>query len=172
MKSAPENPMTIIAWNKMNRILACGYHSGTVNLYYVNPSRDQPGSSSLETIQAVEYHKKPITALTWSDNGMFLSSGDSSGKVAFWNHPNKVWKHCLTNASISSPVRSIHWNKRSELTAISYADSTVACVSPSGELSWSNAMRQPVDFVERTLHGGNLLCGTSFGEIMILDQRD
>lgn len=171
MKSAADNPMTVIAWNKMNRILACGYHNGTVNLYYVNPSREQPGSSSLESVQPIEYHKKTITALTWSDNGQFLSSGDSSGRVAFWNHPGKTWKHCLTNSSVSSPVRSIRWNKRSELTAIAYADSTVACVSPSGELSWSNSMRQPIDFVEWTLHGGNLLCGTSFGEIMILDPR-
>ncbi|OHS97711.1 WD repeat protein [Tritrichomonas foetus] len=171
MKSATDNPMTVIAWNRTNRILACGYHNGMVNLYLVNPSRDQPGTTQVENVQPIEYHKKPITALTWSDNGQFLSSGDSSGRVAFWNHPGKVWKHCLTNSSVASSVCSIRWNKRSDMTAIAYADSTVACVSPAGELSWSNTMRQPIDFVEWTLHGGNLLCGTSYGEIMIVDNR-
>ena len=171
MKSASDNPMTAIAWNRTNRILACGYHNGMVNLYLANPSRDQPGTTQVENVQPIEYHKKPITALTWSDNGQFLSSGDSSGRVAFWNHPGRVWKHCLTNSSVTSSVCSIKWNKRSDMTAIAYADSTVACVSPAGELSWSSTMRQPVDFVEWTMHGSNLLCGTAYGEILIVDNR-
>lgn len=171
MKSSNDNPMTVLNWNRANKLIACGYHNGQVNLYIVVPSRDQPGQMSVENVQCIDYHKKSITVVSWSENGKYLATGDSSGKIAFWALKNKVWKHTLTNSTVSSNVTSIRWSRSCESAAITYSDSTCACVSNSGDLVWTTSMRQSVDFVEWTAHGDNLLCGTIYGEVMIVDNR-
>ena len=171
MKSSADNPMTVIAWNRANKLLACGYHSGQINLFTVTPSRDQPGSSQVETVQTIEQLRKPVTAIAWADNGRLLSAGDASGKVAFWALKNKAWKSVVTNSSVSAAVCSMKWNKSSEKSVIAYQDGNVACVSAEGDLVWTVVLPQSIDYVEWTPHGGNVLCGTAYGEVIMLDDR-
>jgi WD repeat-containing protein 35 len=171
MKSPADNPITLLSWSRSNNLLASGYQSGTVTICNVSHPRDQPGSSQLEIVQSLDAHKKPITAVSWSDDGKVLSVGDSSGKVTWWHKRDKTWKHSLTNHSVTSSVRHMRWSKGSDIAAIAYDDSTCACVSENGDLNWSATMRQPVDVLEWTPGGPTLLCGTSYGEVMVIDSR-
>ncbi|KAH0786768.1 WD repeat-containing protein 35 [Histomonas meleagridis] len=171
MKSHSDNPSTFLTWSKANNIIAMGYKNGTINLSVVTTSHDQPGTPNIENIQTIEFHKKEITALSWSDNGRFLSCGDKSGKITFWTKKGKTWKHVLTNSTVASPVTYIRWSKRCDMVAICYEDSTCACVTSDGDLNWSVSMRQSVKFVEWTITSGSMLCGTTYGEVMIIDSR-
>lgn len=171
MKNPNENPMTKMAWNKNNGLIASGFGDGRINLYLITPSRETPGSVDMETVQMLDAHRKKITTLAWSENGKYLATGDSSGKIAFFAKREKGWKNTVANSSVTSSVNCIAFSKNSKTAAIAYADSTCACVGIEGELNWSIEMPRVIEFVEWSPNHKNLLCGTSYGEVIILDDH-
>ena len=171
MKFSNDNPMTKMTWSRTNGLIAGGYADGKVSLFNVTQSRDQPGSVSVETAQVLDVHHKKITTLTWSENGKHLGSGDSTGKIAFFTKKDRGWKNTVANSSVQSSVNAIAFSKNSKVAAIAYQDGTCACVSIDGSLNWSNMMRQVIEYVEWSPNSKVLLCGTSFGEVIIVDQR-
>ncbi|OHS94343.1 WD repeat protein [Tritrichomonas foetus] len=171
MKTAQNNVMTVMSWNKSNNILACGYKNGDIILHTVNESKSQPGTLQLNTSQSLLFHKQPITAIEWNDNGKSIFSGDESGKIAFWHCPHKMWKNKLSVNSINSPVTCIKWNKRKKLLAVAFSDKTVVYALDDGSIKWSNQMRQPIEFIEFSNKGKNLLLGTAFGEVLIVNEQ-
>jgi WD repeat-containing protein 35 len=171
MKFSSDNPMTKMSWNRHNTLIAAGFHDGKISLFLVTPSRDQPGSVSVETTQTLDAHRKHITTITWSENGKLLASGDTSGKIAFYTKKDKGWENIGANSSVTASVNCIAISKNNKVAAIAYHDSTCACVWVEGDLNWSNEMRQEVEFVELSPNHKVLLCGITYGEVMILDSR-
>ncbi|EAY20525.1 WD repeat protein, putative [Trichomonas vaginalis G3] len=171
MKSSNENPMLRMSWNRSNGLIAGGYSDGMISLFNVTPSREQPGSIQVETSEVISVHNKKITALSWSDNGKYFSSGDSSGKIAFFAKKEKGWKNIVNNSSVNSSVNNISWSKKNNILAIAYQDGTCACVGNEGNLHWSNMMRQVLEFLEWSPNSKVLLGGTIYGEILIIDSK-
>ncbi|EAY22286.1 WD repeat protein, putative [Trichomonas vaginalis G3] len=171
MKSSNKNPMFKMSWNKANGFIAGGYSDGMISLLNVTPSRDQPGSQQVETIESLDIHSKRITALSWSDNGRLLASGDSSGKIAFFAKKEKGWKNVVINSSLNASVNSIVWAKNSKMAAIAYKDGPCACVTAEGNLDWTTMMRQVIEFLDWSPNSKILLGGTAYGEVLIIDSR-
>jgi hypothetical protein len=84
MKAQTDNPVTVLNWNRANGLFACGYQSGSLNLCAATQSRNQPGSTIVETVQPIDFHRKPITCIAWREDGEILSIGDTAGKVSWW----------------------------------------------------------------------------------------
>jgi WD repeat-containing protein 35 len=171
MKFSSDNPMTEMTWSRANGLIAGGYSDGKVTLFSVTQSRENPGSVAVETAQVLEEHRRKITTLCWSENGKQLGSGDSSGKIAFYTKRERGWRNTVANDSVQSKVNAIAFSKNSKFAAIAYQDGTCACVSIDGNLNWSKMMSQVVEFVEWSPNSKVLLCGTSYGEVLIVDQR-
>lgn len=160
-----------MSWSKRNRLLACGYKNGDVILQTINESRSQPGTLQATTSQSLSQHKQMITAIEWSDDGSILYTGDKSGKIIFWTCPHKMWKIKFTINSISSQINYIKWNRKSKMVAVAYQDGSFVYSNPNGEVKWSNQIRQPIEYIEFSSNGQNILCGTSYGEILILSEN-
>ena len=171
MKFSNDNPMTEMTWSRSNGLIAGGYSDGKVSLFKVTQSQENPGSVSVETAQVLEEHRKEITTLVWSEDGKQLGSGDTSGKISFYTKKDRGMKNRVTNDSVSAKVNAIAYSKNSKYAAIAYDDGTCACVGIEGDLVWSKMMSQVIEFVEWSPNSKILLCGTVYGEVLIVDQR-
>lgn len=174
MRFSNDNPISRMAWNRVNKLIAGGYADGKVSLFVVTPSREQPGSVQVETSAVLDAHKKKISTLTWSEDGRFLASGDVSGKIAFFKRVDKGWKSHVVNSSVAACVNSLAFSKDSTTAAITYADKTLACVNFDGDLKWSIEVRYEIEYAEwspRSNESQVLLCGTSYGEIKIYNSK-
>lgn len=171
MKTTQNNIMTVMSWSKRNRLLACGYKNGEVILNIINESRSQPGTLQATTSQTLSHHKQMITAIEWSDDGSLLLTGDKSGKIVFWACPHKMWKNKQAISSVSSQINYIKWNRKSKMIAVAFQDGSFVYSYPNSEAKWSIQIRQPIEYIEFSSNGQYLLCGSSFGEIIILNEN-
>lgn len=167
MKTAQNNLMTAMLWNKKNQLLACGYSNGDVILHQVNESKSQPGTLQASTIQSLTQHQTQITAVEWTPSGDFLFTGDKSGKIIIWSRPRKMWKLQLTISSNDSAVQFLRWNPKYKILTCSFNDSTCTCVDLNGEIRWSNKIRQQIILINFSSNFEKMYFGTAFGEVLI-----
>jgi WD40 repeat protein len=131
-----EKGVSIVAWNHVNKLIACSQTNGVISLMFVTSNPDRPGDFKIEIIASFVEHKHCITSLIWNERFTKLASGDSSGMVIVWTETTGKWRPRLAHSWSQSPVTSISRSLNSESMAITYADGHIACGDIHGNTRW------------------------------------
>jgi WD repeat-containing protein 35 len=131
-----EKSVSIVAWNRVNNLVACGQSHGVISLIRVSFNSDRPGDFKLEIIFSLVDHKQSITALIWNERFNRLISGDSSGTVVVWVENAGKWRPNHVHALSQLPVTSLSCSHKSDVMAITYSDGRVICGDIHGMKRW------------------------------------
>jgi WD40 repeat protein len=113
-------------------------------------------------------HSHNITALSWSNNGLWIASGSLDNSTKIWS--TTTWDEVRT-FNHPAPVNELSWSKNTQRLAISYGNGTIHIYNSLGWNLIQNLTQHTVDVyaIDWNPTGSALSSGDNNGTIEIWD---